>query len=398
MTDRPNSGIVFLRGEIYLKNKVIINGGGVAGLAMSLFLKKANIESILYEQAPAYGKVGGHFVIHPSGVRMLELLGLSEEIKKNSHHLVDFAVLDKNNHPLFEEVESNLELEEIPYFINIARFHLIDLLYKEAVKQGINIQFGKRLKDFEQESDGVNVKFEDGTKDFGSILIGADGVRSKTREILFPFPANPLKYLGKTSVYGMIEIDKLGEFKKYFTTDTSLMYFHDNFNFFVSKHHPTDEEISWSLISVEPRKLPKKDFEGKPMEDLRSDLAARFEGWEMPIKQLIEATDHIIANQLYHIDLMKHYSHGRVVLIGDALHTADPNAGMGTTLAFEDAMYLAKMLRDYDYEEAFYYFENDRKNRAEKVFHSANLLDNLELDNTEDYAFFEDGINANWDK
>lgn len=329
---------------------------------------------------------------------MLELLGLGEEIKKNSHHLVDFAVLDKNNQPLFEEVESELELEEIPYFINIARFHLIDVLYKEAVKQGIDIQFGKRLKEFVQDADSVNVRFEDGTEDVGSILVGADGVRSKTRELLFPFPAHPLKYLGKTGVYGMIKTEKLEELKEYFTTDTSLMYFHENFNFFVSKHHPTDEEISWSLISIEPRKIPRKDFEGKSMAELKVDLAARFKGWEMPIQQLIEATDHIIAKQLYRIDLMNHYSHGRVALIGDALHTADPNAGMGTTLAFEDAMYLAKLLRDYDYEDAFYYFEHDRKPRAEKVFHSANLLDNLELNQTEDYAFFTDGIDASWDK
>ncbi|MGD6942591.1 FAD-dependent oxidoreductase [Cytobacillus gottheilii] len=378
--------------------KIIIIGGGIAGLAMSLFLKKANIESVIYEQAPAFGKVGGHFVIHPSGVQMLEMLGLSEEIKKNSHHLVDFAVLDKDNNPLFDEVEAELELVEMPYFINIARYHLIDVLYKEAVRQGINIKFGKRLKGFIQEAEGVNVTFEDGTKDFGSILIGADGVRSKTREILFPFPAKPLKYLGKTGVYGMIETEKLGEFKEYFTTDTSLMYFHDNFNFFVSKHHPTDEEISWSLISTEPRKIAKKDFEGKAKEELKTELAARFNGWEMPIRQLIEATDHIIAKQLFRIDLMEHYSHGRVVLIGDALHTADPNAGMGTTLAFEDAMYLAKMLRDYDYEDAFYFFEQDRKPRAEKVFHSANLLDNLDFENFEDYAFFNDGVEASWDK
>lgn len=381
-----------------MKNKVIIIGGGIAGLAMSLFLKKANIGSIVYEQAKAYGKVGGHFVIHPSGVRMLEMLGLGDEIKKNSHHLVDFAVLDKDNNPLLEEVEADLELEENPYLINIARFHLIDVLYKEALKQGIDIQFGKRLKGFTQEAEGVNITFEDGTEDLGSIVVGADGARSKTRELLFPFPANPLKYSGKTGVYGMIRTEKLGELKEYFTTDTSLMYFHDNFNFFVSKHHPTDEEISWSLISREPRKIAKQDFEGKPLEELKKNLAERFEGWEMPIAQLIEATDHIIAKQLYRIELMKHYSHVRVVLIGDALHTADPNAGMGTTLAFEDAMYLAKMLRDYDYEDAFYYFEHDRKPRAEKVFHSANLLDNLDFDQVDDYAFFNDGVEANWDK
>ncbi|MFS0562693.1 NAD(P)/FAD-dependent oxidoreductase [Terribacillus sp. 179-K 1B1 HS] len=381
-----------------MKNKVIIIGGGIAGLAMSLFLKKANIESVVYEQAEAYGKVGGHFVIHPSGVQMLELLGLGEEIKQNSHQIVDFAVLDQNNMPLFEEMEEEQEIEGMPHLINVARFHLIDVLYKKAMELGIDIQFGKRLKGFTQNEHSVHVTFEDGTEEVGSILIGADGVRSKTRELLFPFPSNPLKYLGKTGVYGMIETDKLGALKEYFTTETSLMYFHDNFNFFVSKHHPTDTEISWSLITTEPRKVAKKMFEGKPLEQLKADLAARFEGWEMPIQHLIQSTDHIIAKQLYRIDLMEHYSHGRIVLIGDALHTADPNAGMGTTLAFEDAMYLAKMLRDHDYEDAFYYFEHDRKPRAKKVFHSANLLDNLEFDNVEDYAFFNDGINASWEK
>ncbi|WP_245183634.1 FAD-dependent oxidoreductase [Lentibacillus salicampi] len=103
-------------------------------------------------------------------------------------------------------------------------------------------------------------------------------------------------------------------------------------------------------------------------------------------------------NPLFEEDLIKDYSHGRVALIGDALHTADPNAGMGTTLGLEDAMYLSKMLRDHDYKDAFYYFEHDRKPRAEKVFRSASLLDNLDFDHAEDYAFFNDGIDAGWDK
>jgi len=392
--------LFFLKGAIQLYNKVIIVGGGVAGLAMSLFLKKANIESIVYEQAKAYGKVGGHFVIHPSGIQMLELLSLGERIKANSHLLVDFAVLDKDNNSLFGEVDADieLELEEMSSFINITRYHLIDVLYKEVQKQGIPVKFGKRLKHFMQDAEQVKVVFEDGTEDEGSILIGADGIRSKTREQLFPFPAKPLKYLGKTGVYGIVETEKLGELKEHFATDAAYIYFHGNFNFFVSKHHPTDEEISWSIITTEPRKLPKKDFEEKPVEVLRTELAARFEGWEMPIQHLVKQTDHLIAKSLYRIDLMEHYSHGRVVLIGDALHTADPNAGMGTTLGLEDAMYLAKMLCDYDYEDAFYYFEQGRKQRAKKVYRSANLLETLEVDNADEYALFDSSFEASWDK
>ncbi|MBB3131329.1 2-polyprenyl-6-methoxyphenol hydroxylase-like FAD-dependent oxidoreductase [Paenibacillus rhizosphaerae] len=380
-----------------MTKKVIIVGGGIAGLAMSLFLKRANIESVIYEQTTVYGKVGGHFVIHPSGIQVLKELGLGDALKKNSHQITDFKVMDKEGNPLFEDIEVDGEIEEMPYLINIARFHLIDILYQKAVEQGIEINFGKTLKSFIDDKEHIQVFFEDGTEAKGELLIGADGVRSRTRSSLFPFPNYPLKYAGKWGVYGMVDLDKLGEHKEFFASETSLMYFHENFNFFVSKHHPTDNEISWSMIVNEERKIPKKHFEEKSIEQFRSDLANRFSDWDAPIKHLIENTDNFIPKQLFRIDLMTQYSHGRVALIGDALHTADPNAGMGTTLGLEDALYLSKLLRDHDYEDAFYYYEIDRKDRAEKVFNSASILDNLNLENTDDYAFFGEGLNVSWD-
>lgn len=365
---------------------------------MSLFLKRANIESVIYEQTNVYGKAGGHFVIHPSGIQVLEELGLGEALKKNSHQIMDFKVMDKEGSPLFEDIELDGEMEEMPYLVNIARFHLIDILYQKAIEEGIEIIFGKRLKSFIDGHEHIRVFFEDGTEAKGAILIGADGVRSRTRSTLFPFPNYPLKYAGKWGVYGMVELDKLGENKEFFDSDTSLMYFHENFNFFVSKHHPIDNEISWSMIVNEERKIPKKHFEEKSIEAFRSDLANKFSDWNVPIKQLIENSDNFIPKQLFRIDLMTQYSHGRVVLIGDALHTADPNAGMGTTLGLEDAMYLSKLLRDHDYEDAFYYYESGRKDRAQKVFKSATILDNLSLENAENYAFFGEGLQVTWDK
>lgn len=381
-----------------MAKKVIIIGGGIAGLAMSLFLKRANIDSVIYEQATVYGKAGGHFVIHPSGVHVLEELGLVEALKANSHQITDIKVMDKEGNSLFEDMDMDGEIEEMPHLINIARYHLIDILYQKAIEQGIEINFGKRLTSFIDGDDHIQVFFEDGTEAKGTLLVGADGVRSRTRSILFPFPNYPLKYAGKWGVYGIVDLNKLGEHKEFFASDTSLMYFHENFNFFVSKHHPTDNQISWSMIVNEERKIPKKQFEEKSIETFRSDLANRFSDWNVPIKQLIENTDNFIPKQLFRIDLMDQYSHGRVVLIGDALHTADPNAGMGTTLGLEDALYLSKLLRDHDYEDAFHYYETDRKDRAAKIFKSASILDNLTLENSEDYAFFGEELQVSWDK
>ncbi|PAD29570.1 FAD-dependent oxidoreductase [Paenibacillus sp. 7523-1] len=381
-----------------MTKKIIIIGGGIAGLAMALFLKRANIESVVYEQATKYGNAGGNFVIHPSGVQVLEELGLGEVLKANSHQMTDIKVMDKGGNSIFGDMEMDGEREGMPHLINIARFHLIDILYQKSIEQGIEINFGKRLKSFTEGDDHIQVFFEDGTEAKGTLLVGADGVRSKTRSILFPFPNYPLKYAGKWGVYGLVGLDKLNDHREFFDSETSLIYFHENFNLFISKHHPTDNEISWSMIVNEEKKVSKKHFEEKPIEAFRSDLANQFSDWEAPIKQLIENTDNFIPKQLFKIDLMNHYSYGRVVLIGDALHTADPNAGMGTTLGLEDALYLSKLLRDHDYDDAFHYYETDRKDRAAKVFNSASILDNLTLENTEDFAFFGEGLSVSWDK
>ena len=57
------------------------------------------------------------------------------------------------------------------------------------------------------------------------------------------------------------------------------------------------------------------------------------------------------------------------------------------------------MLRDHvDHEDAFYFYEYDRKARAEKVFKSATILDNLQMENFDDYAFFGEGLNVSWEK
>jgi len=98
-------------------------------------------------------------------------------------------------------------------------------------------------------------------------------------------------------------------------------------------------------------------------------LLKRYQRYYEPIPTLIARTRDIIALNVFDIQSLPRWHEGRVMLIGDAAHAVSPNSGQGASLALEDGMYLAKMLRDCgrDYEEAFARFERDRKPRVERI-------------------------------
>jgi 2-polyprenyl-6-methoxyphenol hydroxylase-like FAD-dependent oxidoreductase len=100
---------------------------------------------------------------------------------------------------------------------------------------------------------------------------------------------------------------------------------------------------------------------------LRRQLLDRYRGYYEPIPSLITRTAKIVALNIFDIQSLPRWHVGRVVLIGDAAHAVSPNAGQGASLALEDAMYLAKVLRDSDYEQAFARFEHARKPRVERI-------------------------------
>jgi len=104
-------------------------------------------------------------------------------------------------------------------------------------------------------------------------------------------------------------------------------------------------------------------------DELRRQLLERYGSYYQPIPRLIARTREIIALNIFDIQSLPHWHDGRVMLIGDAAHAVSPNSGQGASLALEDAMYLAKLLRDCagNYVTAFESFERDRKPRVERI-------------------------------
>jgi len=240
-----------------MSEKVMIIGGGSGGLAMALFLEKAGIESEIYEQAPEFSDVGASYAVHPNGVHVVNELGLAEELKENSHELSDYALKDKDGEIIFNSEMAGLDPAVFDGFIYVTRHHLIDLLHKEAQRKGINIHFSKKLTHLEQNKDEVTAFFEDETEGTGSILIGADGTHSKTRELTFPHEY--LRYNDKWAVFGMGTEGELGEAESFLDQEYISSYLLEDYNMTISKHHPTAKErLSWIFIQNQERKSPEE--------------------------------------------------------------------------------------------------------------------------------------------
>ncbi len=142
------------------KKHVMISGGGVAGLCLALFLRKAGISTAVYEGFPYYKDTGASVEIAPSGVRVLRALGLEKVISKNSHAQtkVKFCNNETNEEMSFTR-RNEANFGEQAIYIN--RPHLLSALIEALRFEGIEVQYGKRLKAFQEEKNGIIAYFDD---------------------------------------------------------------------------------------------------------------------------------------------------------------------------------------------------------------------------------------------
>jgi 2-polyprenyl-6-methoxyphenol hydroxylase-like FAD-dependent oxidoreductase len=369
--------------------EVLIIGGGIAGLSASLFLDKAGIKSTIYESRSSHYDEGAGFLVSPSGVKILKSLINEQELYSHCSVIDVFRQFNE----MGEETAYNRNYEDKYYgapTLNIIRSKLTALLLKEIETQKINIRFNKKLVSIEQTQSRVKAFFDDDSQAEGIILIGADGTHSRTRASIFP--GISLSYTGTWGVQGVSTLEGLelgSSMNAYFGKRT--------FGIVVGKSDPKDKSVLWQAFGMNERKLPTTEFDHAPSQMIKDLLKNRMEGWKLPtpLFNMIEKTERMYPRSIFGIDSMPSWSQGRVVLIGDALHATNPFTGMGASFSLEDALYLAKLLSQHDYRDAFFYFENDRKNRVKDITsHFDSLLISLPTNMDETMHNYE----IKWDK
>lgn len=186
---------------------VLIIGGGIGGPALALALDKVGIRSTIFEGYPFSDLVGGGFSIAPNGVHVLNTIGVYELLKDLVYHAETMWMKDEQGKILVESPFGDEKIYGLPS-LNMSRPLLYRTLAAKLKERNIEVQYEKRLVSYEEQEDCVVATFEDGTTATGSILVGADGIKSAVRKVMLPKGPEP-SYVGIVGVGGFLNLDQL---------------------------------------------------------------------------------------------------------------------------------------------------------------------------------------------
>jgi 2-polyprenyl-6-methoxyphenol hydroxylase-like FAD-dependent oxidoreductase len=345
------------------KGHVLIIGGGIGGSALALFLHKAGISSTVYEAYSYKDGIGGGLGLAPNGMNVLAALGLAEAAKARGSLALENCFYNAQGRILARFKNGTPEKYGQPA-VSMLRSNLYDILTEAAKKQGIGIEYRKRLKTITCDADKVTAHFEDGSQATGDLLVGADGVRSQTREVILPDAPKPA-YVGIIGVGGVVPAAAVAMMSKREKQSFSFTYGAPGFFGYCGGEN--GDMLWWANLPSE-QELTREELADLSLENIQRDMLAIFGGYHEPIETMLRNTHSPVKHNIHDIQSLPTWHKGRVVLMGDAAHAVSPNSGQGASLALEDALYLAKLLRhSNDYEQVFQQFEQDRKPRVEKI-------------------------------
>jgi 2-polyprenyl-6-methoxyphenol hydroxylase-like FAD-dependent oxidoreductase len=308
---------------------ILISGASVAGPALAYWLARYGFRPTVVERAPQL-RGGGYAVDFrgPAHLSVLRQMGLLDQIQAQQTHLATTTYVTESGRTAAE-----MPAQIFAGDVEILRGDLAGILY-QATRDRTEYLFGDSITGLQSQGDGVQVTFSRSAPRQFDLVIGADGLHSNVRRLVWAGQPDPVRDLGLYvsifSVNGSFGLDHAGLLCS--TPGRAAAIF--------SAREPGQAVAQFFFAAPSPgTPIP---FDYRDTAQQRTILASAFEGvgWRVPelLAQLPDAGDFYF-DSVSQVELDS-WSAGRVALIGDAGYAAGPG-GNGTGTAVIAAYVLA---------------------------------------------------------
>lgn len=365
--------------------KAIIIGAGVAGPILALQLKKIGIDSEIFESRSEENTKEGAFLgLTPNGLNVLkEFINL--RLLKEDYTPGSMKFFNSKGKQIAELGTAYQKEQYGVETLQLKRANLNKYVRIAAKVAGIKIWYDKEFVRYHEANEQVTAYFADGTTANAEIIIGCDGMFSEVRNQLFP-EVSAIQYTKLISTGGYAKIPELSK-----PLDSIRMTFGER-GFFA--YSVSDKGEVWWFNNYFREHQPKPHEIEKTLKTEIQDYLANVHKNDDPLfSKIIKNSHEIIAYPIYDVPKLSHWYKGRVCLIGDAAHGISPHIGQGASLALEDTVVIAELLRLHtDYETAFQNFQSERQPRVEKVIKSARKVGNTKTKTNPVAGWFRDRL------
>jgi salicylate hydroxylase/6-hydroxynicotinate 3-monooxygenase len=340
--------------------KVAIVGAGMGGLATAAALRRVGIDVMVYEQATQFMRLGAGIQVGCNAMKVLRELGLEGTLRSQSFYPRSWNNRDwKTGEVKFDMIFGETAERKFgaPYLLA----HRGDL--HAALASAVPEEFVKlshKLVGLDRTSQGIRLTFANGATATADAVVGADGVHSAVRDILFGTSA--VNFTGRiayrtTYPAALLKGYKIDDCTKWWGEDRHIVIYYVK---------PDRSEVY--LVTSQPE--AEFRIESWSAKGDVKELRKAFAGFPSEVEQVLAACPDVHKWAIVDREALDRWADGDVTLLGDACHPMTPYMAQGAAMAIEDAAVLSRCLEGVEREgvtDAFRRFEATRKERTTRV-------------------------------
>jgi salicylate hydroxylase len=343
--------------------RVLIAGGGIAGLAAAVALARVGIGSVVLERRSEFSDAGAGIQIGPNGVHVLDALGVRAAVADRAGRPDAIEVREGRTGRILSRLPLGAWVEDrhgAPYLTVHRRDLQSALVQAAAAAAPVALRLSANVVDISRPGDAIAIDCSNGERLEGEALIGADGVFSLVRKHVEAGAFRQPAFAGRTAARTVVAAER---FARHLASNTTGVWLAPGAHVV---HYPVRSGREVAVVVVREEDWSERDWSGEVDRDALMDS---LKGFAPELRHALSEAGEWRRWALFSAPKLKRWVSGRIALLGDAAHPVLPFLAQGGCLALEDAVVLAAAVAAApgNLPAALRAFEDARRDRATAV-------------------------------